>query len=379
VVTLEGLERKLLLGLDAHLPQLGNFLCEDGFGRGGRVDTVGLDGDDNTTTDLEEETSCDTLAVKLKREEMGRHTIQANNTGLIGLRNIGEDAINHADEHAVLERVTSVLDNWDDVCAVRGHVDQITSRAVGKLDSEDGSLGSNDISDVRHGGTGRGTEIKDLGSRAHVDVVDTTEDTSSQLGSEGVPDAVFDAAWCGVLASVRVLGGADADALLAVDALAGGQVLGDEEIFLSAGDEDTSVTMGLNNDLAAELLDFEGLIRWERTYAPPRAPPRPPRAPPRGAPRPPRGAPRPPPRPPRSPNPPRPPPRPPRSPPKPPRPPRGVNPPRPPRSPPPNPPRPPPPPRPPLLRCQYRSSLARLRESDARSCARSSRGKSSSV
>lgn len=57
VITLEGLKSQLLLGLDAHFPQLGDFLCEDGFGGGGRVDTVGLDGDDDTASDLEEETS----------------------------------------------------------------------------------------------------------------------------------------------------------------------------------------------------------------------------------------------------------------------------------------------------------------------------------
>jgi hypothetical protein len=61
VVTLERLKRQLLLGLDAHFPQLGDFLCEDGFRCGGRVDTVGLDGDDDTTTDLKEETSYVTL------------------------------------------------------------------------------------------------------------------------------------------------------------------------------------------------------------------------------------------------------------------------------------------------------------------------------
>jgi hypothetical protein len=57
VVTLEGLKGKLLLGLDAHLPQLGDFLCEDGFRCSGRIDTVGLDGDDDTSADLKEETS----------------------------------------------------------------------------------------------------------------------------------------------------------------------------------------------------------------------------------------------------------------------------------------------------------------------------------
>lgn len=56
VVTLERLECQLLLGLDAHLSQLSDFLCEDGLGGSGRIDTVGLDGDDDSATNLEEET-----------------------------------------------------------------------------------------------------------------------------------------------------------------------------------------------------------------------------------------------------------------------------------------------------------------------------------
>jgi len=80
-------------------------------------------------------------------------TIETDDTGLIGLRNIGEDAVNHANQHTVLERVTSVLDNWDNVCAVCSHVDEITSRTVGELDGEDGALRANDISNVRHTGT----------------------------------------------------------------------------------------------------------------------------------------------------------------------------------------------------------------------------------
>jgi hypothetical protein len=231
VVTLEGLEGKLLLGLDAHLPQLGDFLSEDGLGGGGRIDTVGLDGDDDATANLQEEAS-----------------VETDDTGLIGLGNVGEDAVDHADEHTVLEGVTGILDNGDDVCAVGSHVDQITAGAVGELNGEDGSLGADDISNVRDGGTGGGTEVEDLGSGAHVDVVYTTEDTGSQLGTEGVPHAVLDGRGSGSIVVAGLLT-ANADALLAVDALAGGQVLGDEEILLSAGNEDTGVTVGLDNSL----------------------------------------------------------------------------------------------------------------------------------
>jgi hypothetical protein len=146
--------------------------------------------------------------------------------------------------------VTGILDDGDDVGAVGGHVDQITTRAVGEFDSEDSSLGTDDIGNVRHTGTGRSTEVQHLAAGAHVDVVDTTEDTSGQLGSEGVPHTVFDAAGGRVLSACGVGRGSDADALLAVDALAGGQVLGDEQILLAASDEDTGVAMGLDNDLA---------------------------------------------------------------------------------------------------------------------------------
>lgn len=234
MVTLEGFKGKLLLGLDAHLPQLGDFLGEDGLRCGSRVDTVGLDGDDDTTADLQEETS-----------------VETDNTGLIGLGNVGEDAVDHADQHTVLEGVTGILNNGDDVCAVGGHVDQITTRAVRELNCEDGSLRTNDIGNVGDGGTGSSTKVENLGSRAHVDVVDTTKDTGSQLGTEGVPDAVLDSRGSGILAVLGLLS-TDADALLAIDALAGGQVLGDEEILLSAGDEDTGVTVRLDDDLAVD-------------------------------------------------------------------------------------------------------------------------------
>jgi hypothetical protein len=166
------------------------------------------------------------------------------------LRNIGKDAVDHADQHAVLEGVTRILNNGDDVCAVGSHVDQITSRAMRELDGEDGSLGSDNVGNVGHTGTGRGTEVQHLATRAHVDVVDTTKDTGCQFTPEGVPDTVFNAAGCGVGSIGGVGRGTNADALLAVDALAGRQVLGDEQIFLSTSDEDTGVAMGLNDDLA---------------------------------------------------------------------------------------------------------------------------------
>lgn len=163
--------------------------------------------------------------------------------------------------------MTGVLDDGDDVGTVGSHVDQITARTVGELDGENGALGANDISNVRDGGTGSSTQVQDLGAGLHVDGVNTTKDTGSQLGlqavshasehplegvsyAEGVPHAVLGG---GGRTALLGSGRGHRDALLAVDGLAGGQVLGDEEILLAAaGDEDTGVPVGLDNDLAVE-------------------------------------------------------------------------------------------------------------------------------
>ena len=118
---------------------------------------------------------------------------------------------------------------------------------MGELNSENCSLRTNDVGNVGDGSTGGSTEIEDLGTGAHVDVVNTTKDTGSQLGTEGVPNTVFNGRGSS-LAVLRLLA-TNTDALLAIDALARSQVLGDKEILLSAGNKDTSVTMRLDNDL----------------------------------------------------------------------------------------------------------------------------------
>lgn len=122
VISLERLQGELLLGLHPLLTHLLNFTGEDGLWCGRAVDAVGLDRDDDTAVVLQEQVG-----------------VQANDTSLVRLGNIGEDAVNHGNKHAILERVTGVLDDRDDVGAVSGHVDKITARTVGELDSVDGA------------------------------------------------------------------------------------------------------------------------------------------------------------------------------------------------------------------------------------------------
>lgn len=225
MVTLEGLEGQLLLGLDLLLTHLLDLTSKDNVGRGRTVDTVGLDGDNGTTAILQEHVG-----------------VETNDTGLVGLGNVGKDDIDHGHEHAVAERVTGILNDGDNVGAVSGHANQVTTRAVRELDGVDVTGRADNISDVRDGGTAGSTEVENLGTGLHVDVVHTTQDTGSQLGTEGVPHTVLDLGDGAVLSG----GGLDRDTLLAVHGLAGGQVLGDKQILLTTtGNEDTGVTVGL--------------------------------------------------------------------------------------------------------------------------------------
>lgn len=89
-----------------------------------------------------------------------------------------------------------------------------------------------------------------LSARLNVDVVQTTQDTSGKLGTERVPDTVLDLRNDTVLVGRSVNG----DTLLTIDSLAGGQVLGDKQIFLSTtSNEDTGVTVRLDDNLSTTL------------------------------------------------------------------------------------------------------------------------------
>jgi hypothetical protein len=75
-----------------------------------------------------------------------------------------------------------------------------------------------------------------------VNVINTTKDGSSQLTSEGIPDTVF---------NLGAFGAIDRDTLLAIDGFTGNEVLGDQKIFLTAGNEDTFMSVGFDNDLGS--------------------------------------------------------------------------------------------------------------------------------
>ena len=106
----EPVARSLTLRLDALLSHDVDLAGEHLRSRGGRVDTVGLDGDDNGSAVLQEVVS-----------------VQRNDTGLVRLSDIGKDDVDHLNEHSVLLRVSGVLDNGDNVCSLLGHANEISA------------------------------------------------------------------------------------------------------------------------------------------------------------------------------------------------------------------------------------------------------------
>lgn len=117
--------------------------------------------------------------------------IETHDSGLVRLGNVRKDYINHSNQHSVAKGMTGILDDGNNIGAVGSHSDQVTTGAVRELNSVDGPRRSYEISDMTDGCPTGGTEIQHFRSRAHVDVVETTEDTSSQLATEGIPYTVL--------------------------------------------------------------------------------------------------------------------------------------------------------------------------------------------
>ena len=123
VIALIGLQSHLIDGTELLLSEDLDFVGVDDLWGDGRVDTGSLDSDDEVTAVLDEHSS-----------------VEAENTGLIWLGDIGKDDIDHRYEHSVLLGMSGVLNNGDDICTLLSHVDEITTDTLGELNSVDGSL-----------------------------------------------------------------------------------------------------------------------------------------------------------------------------------------------------------------------------------------------
>jgi len=161
VISLVRFQRELLERFKVFRLQFAHFASKDGF-RGRRaVNAGGLDGNDGVAA----------IFQKVVR-------IQCHNAGLIGLGDIGKDGVDHAEQHAVLERVSGVFDNGNNVGALLGDAEQVASGAVGEFDRVDRARGTDNVAHVRDRGARSGAQIEHLGAGVNVNVVDTTENGS---------------------------------------------------------------------------------------------------------------------------------------------------------------------------------------------------------
>merc|ERR1719321_1457299 len=167
-------EGKLFLRLALLFLELIDLGREHNFWRSGGINAISLDRHDETSTVLEEHVG-----------------VESDDTSLVRLGDIGKDHINHTDEHAVSVRLTSILDDRNDIRALLGHVGELTARAVGEFDSVDNAFRSDHIGDVGDGGSRGTSEVQHAGAGADRHVADTSDDGSSELGTERIPDTVF--------------------------------------------------------------------------------------------------------------------------------------------------------------------------------------------
>lgn len=98
---------------------------------------------------------------------------------------------------------------------------------------------SNNIRNVRDTGSRCSTKVQDFASRWHMNLVHATQDSSGQLGTEGIPNAVLN------LALVLFF---DSNSLFAIDTFSGNHVQGNKSVFLATSDKHAFVTMRLNDD-----------------------------------------------------------------------------------------------------------------------------------
>ena len=109
-------------------------------------------------------------------EELG---VESDDPGLVGLGDVGEDAVDHRDEHAVLVGVPRVLNDGHHVSPLLRHVQQVAAgpegghkcdvtsmtchdEPVGELDGVDHALGPHHVGHVADGGAGGGAQVQHL-------------------------------------------------------------------------------------------------------------------------------------------------------------------------------------------------------------------------
>ena len=74
--------------------------------------------------------------------------VLSNDSCLIWLGNVSKHTVDHTDQKSVILWFSGVMNDWDDVGSLFGHVNQVSSDSVRKLNCVDKSFWANDIRNV---------------------------------------------------------------------------------------------------------------------------------------------------------------------------------------------------------------------------------------
>ena len=113
MISFVGLKSQLLDWSEFLLSQFLDLGSVDDLWRLGTVDTRGFNRNDKVSS--------------VFNEHVG---VEAEDSSLIRLSNVSEDYIDHGHKHSVLLGVTSILNNWDHVGTLLGHVDKVSADSL---------------------------------------------------------------------------------------------------------------------------------------------------------------------------------------------------------------------------------------------------------
>lgn len=85
--------------------------------------------------------------------------IESQNSCLVRLGNVCKNDVHHRHKHAILLRMSCILDDRNDVCTLLRHVNEVTAGSLGKFNRINSASRANQVRDVRHSCTGSGSQV----------------------------------------------------------------------------------------------------------------------------------------------------------------------------------------------------------------------------
>mmetsp|Transcript_30392 Transcript_30392/g.46616 ORF Transcript_30392/g.46616 Transcript_30392/m.46616 type:complete len:210 (+) Transcript_30392:552-1181(+) len=145
--------------------------------------------------------------------------------------------------------MSGIFNNGNDICPCLGHINQVTSWTMRKFHRIDRPLGTNNVRYMGHGCSRSGTHVQYFGSWFDPNIIDTTQYSGSNLGTEWIPYTIFDLG-CISIGSWWTF---DGNSFFTIDSHSRCGVECDEGIFLPTCDKDTFVSVRLDDYLGTTL------------------------------------------------------------------------------------------------------------------------------